>query len=126
MTNRSPCRKGLFAGVRMSENRGGSPGVRGSLPLVARPGGEAVADLRRGEALYVGARSFARALHVVLHKCATIGILFVRAKARPALGKREPLRRLVDSMKKTFATLEEALEYLEAVRNAARARERAR
>ena len=45
---------------------------------------------------------------------------------RPALGKRDPLRRLVDSMKKTFATLEEALEYLEAVRNAARARERAR
>ena len=51
----------------------------------------------------------------------------MRAKARPALGKRDPLRRLVDSMKKkTFATLEEALEYLEAVRIAARARERAR
>ena len=120
-----PLPQGSFCGGVNVWNRGGSPGVRLSLPLVARLGSEAVADLRRGETLYAGARSSSRALHVVLHKCATIGILFVRAKARPALGKRDPLRRLVDSMKKTFATLEEALEYLEAVRNAARARERA-
>ena len=52
--------------------------------------------------------------------------IYVGREPRPALGKRDPLRRLVDSMKKTFATLDEALEYLEAVRNAARARERAR
>ena len=42
------------------------------------------------------------------------------ARAHPALGKREPLKRLVDPMKKTFATLDEALKYLEAVRAKAR------